>query len=92
MVQLILLKICEKNNVKLIYFSTGYVYACIKGNYKETDPVKPFNNYGFSKLGGECAVQMYKNSLILRITMTEKPFVTKKDTQIYIQIICFMKN
>ena len=73
-----IVKICEKNNIKLIYFSTGYVYPSIKGNYKETDPVKPFNNYGYSKLGGECAVQMYKNSLILRITMTEKPFVHPK--------------
>ena len=25
-----------------------------------------FNNYSWSKLGGECAVQVYKNSLILR--------------------------
>ena len=49
-----------------------------KGNYKESDPVRPFNNYGLSKLGGECAVSMYKNSLILRITMTEKPFLYKK--------------
>ena len=46
--------------------------------YKETDPVKPFNNYGLSKLGGECSVSMYKNSLILRLTMTEKPLLYKK--------------
>ena len=71
-------KVCEKNNIKLVYFSTGYVYEGTKGNYSETDPVKPFNNYGLSKLGGECAVSMYKNSLILRITMTEKPFLYKK--------------
>ena len=71
-------KICKKHNVKLIYFSTGYVYEGTKGNYKEKDPVKPFNNYGLSKLGGECAVRMYKNSLILRITMTEKPFLYNK--------------
>ncbi len=71
-------KICKKYNIKLVYFSTGYVYEGTKGNYKEEDPVKPFNNYGFSKLAGECAVQMYKNSLILRITMTEKPFAYKK--------------
>ena len=38
----------------------------------------PWNNYGWSKLGGECAVQMYKNSLILRVCMTENPFVHKK--------------
>ena len=73
-----IVKLCEKYRVKLIYFSTGYVYECTKGNYKESDPVKPINNYGLSKLGGECAVQMYKNSLILRITMTEKPFAYKK--------------
>ena len=71
-------KVCKKNNIKLIYFSTGYVYEGVKGNYSEKDPVKPFNNYGLSKLGGECAVAMYKNSLILRITMTEKPFIYKK--------------
>ena len=71
-------KVCEKYNIKLIYFSSGYVYEGKKGNYSEHDPVKPFNNYGLSKLGGECAVSMYKNSLILRITMTEKPFLHKK--------------
>ena len=71
-------KICIKNNIKIIYFSTGYVYEGKKGNYSENDPVKPFNNYGLSKLGGECAISMYKNSLILRITMTEKPFAYKK--------------
>ena len=73
-----IVKICKKFNIKLIYFSTGYVYEGTKGNYSEKDPVKPFNNYGLSKLGGECAVQMYKNSLILRITMTEKPFKFQK--------------
>ena len=71
-------KMCQKHNVKLIFFSTGYVYEGTKGNYKESDPVKPFNNYGLSKLAGECAVQMYKNSLILRVTMTEKPFIYSK--------------
>ena len=68
---------CIKRNIKIIYFSTSYVYEGSVGNYKETDPVKPFNNYGLSKLGGECSVMMYKNSLILRITMTEEPFMFK---------------
>ncbi len=70
-------KICEKLKIKLIYFSTGYVYPGTKGNYKEEDPLKPINNYAISKLGGECAVMMNKNSLILRITMCEKPFIHK---------------
>ena len=69
---------CAKYNIKLIYFSTLYVYPCKKGNYTEEDALLPFNNYGWSKLGGETSVHMYKNSLILRICMTEKPFVHKK--------------
>tara|TARA_B100000767_G_C19612153_1_gene470311 strand:- start:136 stop:831 length:696 start_codon:yes stop_codon:yes gene_type:complete len=68
---------CLKLNIKLIYFSTSYIYEGKKGDYKETDPVLPWNNYGWSKLGGESAVQMYKNSLILRVCMTEKPFIHK---------------
>ena len=73
-----IVKVCIQEKIKLIYFSTNYVYPGRKGNYKETDPILPINKYAISKLGGECAVQMYKNSLILRLCMTEKPFVHKK--------------
>ena len=72
-----LVKACNQHKKKLIFFSTSYVYPGKKGNYKEHHPLLPFNNYAWSKLGGECAVQMLKNSLILRICMTEKPFVYK---------------
>ena len=71
-------KACQKLNIKLIYFSTSYVYPGTQGNYDEESLLKPINNYAWSKLGGESAVQMYKNSLILRIAMTEYPFVHKK--------------
>ena len=70
-----IVKVCSELKVKLIYFSTGYVYPGKIGNYKESDPVLPINNYAWSKLGGECSVAMYKNSLILRIIMCEKPFL-----------------
>jgi len=73
-----IVKVCKNYKVKLIYFSSNYVYPGFKGNYDENSPVLPFNNYGWSKLGGECSVHMYKNSLILRICMTEKPFIHKK--------------
>ena len=72
-----IIKVCVEKNLKIIHFSTSYVYQGQKGNYKETDPLLPWNNYGWSKLGAECAVQMYKNSLILRTCMTERPFVHK---------------
>ena len=67
--------VCSEFNVKLIYFSTGYVYEGKKGNYKEKDPLLPINNYAWSKLGGECSVVLYKKSLILRIMMCERPFL-----------------
>ena len=72
-----LVKICNNLKIKLIFFSTSYVYQGKKGNYSEEDPVQPWNNYGWSKLGAEAAVQMYKNSLIIRACMTEKPFIHK---------------
>ena len=71
-------KACSDLGIKLIYFSTGYVYPGTKGNYKESEPLLPKNNYSWSKLGGESAVHMYKNSLVLRVCMTEKPFVHDK--------------
>tara|TARA_B110001452_G_C15158731_1_gene403092 strand:- start:99 stop:812 length:714 start_codon:yes stop_codon:yes gene_type:complete len=71
-------KACAEKSIKLIYFSTSYVYPGVKGNYKEKDPLLPINNYAWSKLGGESSVQLYKNSLILRACMTERPFVHKE--------------
>ena len=72
-----IVKICNEKKIKLIFLSTSYVYPGKRGNYKEEDPLLPWNNYGWSKLGAECAVQMYKNSLIIRACMTEKPFTHK---------------
>ena len=72
-----LVKACSEKNVKIIFFSTNYVYPGKKGNYNEQDALLPWNNYGWSKLGAESAVQMYKNSLIIRACMTERPFTHK---------------
>ena len=70
-----LVKYCSEKKIKFIYFSTNYVYPGREGKYKEQDSLLPYNNYAWSKMGGECAVQMYKKSLILRVCMTEKPFI-----------------
>ena len=72
-----LVKSCSEKNIKLIFFSTSYVYPVKKGNYKEDDALLPWNNYGWSKLGAEASVQMYKNSLIIRACMTDRPFIHK---------------
>lgn len=72
-----LVKACNDKKIKLIYLSTSYIYPGRKGNYKENDSLLPWNNYGWSKLGAEASVQMYKNSLIIRACMTERPFIHK---------------
>ena len=72
-----IVKACSEKNIKLIYFSTNYVYPGKEGNYMESNSLLPVNNYAWSKLGGECATRLYKNSLILRLSMTERPFVHK---------------
>lgn len=59
----------EKKNgksIRFIYISTDGVYSSIKGNYSEKDSVLPYNQYGWSKLGGECAVNLLSNFCIIR--------------------------
>lgn len=63
-----IVKLCVKYGIKLIYISTDYVFKGDRGNYDEDDPVYPVNQYAWSKLGGECAVRMYANSLVIRTT------------------------
>ena len=70
-----IVKVCSNMGIKVIYLSSGYVYQGKKGNYKETDAILPWNNYGWSKLGGEASVQMYKNSLIIRANISQSPFL-----------------
>ena len=71
------LNIIGTSNITKVCSETNYVYPGKKGNYSERDSLLPVNNYAWSKLGGEAAVHLYKNSLILRVCMTEKPFVHK---------------
>lgn len=73
-----IVKICIENDIKLIYISTDYVYPKNKINLKETDALLPFNNYGWSKLGGECAVKMHKKHLIIRGSLYPTPFPHEK--------------
>eukprot|EP00392_Amoebophrya_sp_AT5.2_P013090 g13201.t1 len=61
-------KLALKHGLQVIYISTDYVFDGKKpgGLYTETEPTRPVNNYGLSKLGGECVVQMVPNHVIIR--------------------------
>jgi dTDP-4-dehydrorhamnose reductase len=73
-----LVKLASKFNCKLVYVSSDYVFKGDKGNYTEDDPVFPVNKYAWSKLGGECAVRLYDNSLIIRTTFGPDSFPYEK--------------
>lgn len=57
---------CLAHGVPLVYISTDYVFRGDAGHYREDDPVHPVNRYAWSKLGGECAVRMLPDHLIIR--------------------------
>ena len=67
---------CSRLNIKLIFFSTSYVYPGTRGNYKESDPLLPINNYAWSKLGADQQLKCIK-TLLFFACMTEKPFIHK---------------
>ena len=68
---------CAATDTKMVYISTDWVYPNRRYNTEE-DALLPFTNYGWSKLGGECAVQMIPNHLILRCSFTARPYKFKK--------------
>lgn len=67
-------RLCAAHGARLVYICTDYVFDGSKGNYGEDDPVLPVNRYAWSKLGGECAVRMYDNALIVRTSFGPTPF------------------
>jgi len=61
-----------KKQVKLIHISTDGVYPSTKGNYSENSPLKPYNVYGWTKLGSEFIVKTLKNYVLIRTRFFDK--------------------
>ena len=69
-----LVRLCHDAGARLVYISTDYVFRGDRGQYREDDELLPQNRYAWSKLGGECAVRLYENSLIIRTSFCETTF------------------
>lgn len=87
---------CLYYECRYVYISTDYVYPGNHGNYKESDPVYPFNKYAWSKLGGECSAMMLDNSLIIRTSFGKEnfeyshAFIDKWTSKDYVDVIAPM--
>ena len=55
-----------RSGARVLYTSTDYVFPGTKGMYVESDPVQPVGPYAASKLGGEAAMALLPNSLVVR--------------------------
>ena len=63
-----LVEICEEQKIKMIHFSTDYVYNSNNINpIKEDSNINPINYYGFSKREGEKIIEKsFSDSIIIR--------------------------
>ena len=82
-----LCKICLKYNIKLIHFSTDYVYGGKNKFYKETDNCVQLNYYGRTKfLGDNIIINSIIKFLIFRISFLlsghKKSFIFKIKEQL----------
>ena len=56
----------RNEKIRFLSISTDGVYPGIDGKYKEGDATIPYNRYGWTKLGAECAVNLLSNFCIVR--------------------------
>ena len=78
-------EVINKNNkknmdIRFLYISTDGVYPGISGNYLENDATIPYNKYGWTKLGGECAVNLLNNFCIIRTNFFEPDNIIFEDS------------
>ena len=70
-----LVEYCNFNKIKLVHFSTDYVYENSRTNAKETNKPKPVTSYAVSKLlADEYIMKHCNNYLIMRGAQKIDPF------------------
>lgn len=64
-----LIRYFTKQNIKVIYFSSEYVFDGEKGSYTEQDPTSPINQYGYMKEEMEKYIAEYEPTVcVFRIS------------------------
>lgn len=58
---------CRRNNMKLVYIATDYLFPGTKPPYREDSVPAPVNMYGRSKLAGEFAAMSVPRHLSVRV-------------------------
>ncbi len=59
-------------DIKIIFISSDAVYPSTKGNYKETDKLKSYNYYGYTKIKGEKLIKKTNKYIIIRTRFFDK--------------------
>ena len=63
----------HKRKIKLIHISTDGVYSSKKGNYPENSKLKPYNNYGLTKMLAESVIRkILDNYIVIRTRFFDK--------------------
>jgi dTDP-4-dehydrorhamnose reductase len=62
----------SKKEVKVIHISTDGVYPSTKGRYSENSSLKPYNIYGWTKLGSELIIKNLDKYIVVRTRFFDK--------------------
>jgi len=72
----------SKKKIRFMHISTDAVYPGTSGNYSEKDETIPYNIYGWTKLGAECAVHALSNFCIIRTSFFDPEKIELNDAAI----------
>lgn len=69
----------EKRKIRFVHISTDGVYPGVNGNYSEKDGARPYNMYGWTKLGAECPANALQNHCIIRTSFFDTKNIKFRD-------------
>lgn len=74
-------RVCKKQRIKLIYFSSNAIYNGNKPPYSENSAPNPINYYGYTKLAGEQKIKLENPDFIILRLITMYGWNEKSERQ-----------